>query len=686
MIKEFNLISVKPDTMEVSSHVIVAILLLLGGGSATFLQDSRGVAHFSKEGKVVLARDRADVVLDWDLETLQKDLKATCEAARELTKDWSAKNNKVKLVNAVSQSLSVICSQDNGRWKILLDVATGALALTENQDGGVTHYPGRGERFVVVALLSALVGGVAGAIWNEAQTHAEIERLAAAHNRVIHVVDGLAHRLQVSERHQHLVELALTKAIVGNMIAAERTALVLSLMQSQDRELTRLEGVLQHILDHKTVPAQAFVAGQMSRIIKAIDRDAKKKGLVSLVTTEMDLLKCQASFGTFMSHLVRVVIHIPLAAEQDVFTLMKYVPVPSGANASTGLVSVVDKEALRYLAVNLVTGQHFTPDDEEIHGMFRLQAYSYVFSERMVWEPTHRSCLYSLFMGQTEMVHELCATMAVDISQIKAWRVARSWLICGNDLLTMNCRTKTGMMMKREKLEGCKLVEVEPMCLLKGKSLTIAGTRHASTAEIVMTVPSLDWSQMLNRTETTEQLVKRLMSSNVTGRPTQLRPLSHLVDEADQLQPVYLDWGLPMWMMIALGMIGGTLMIIGFLLCCRRWRTKREARFPSGWECPRPPASSQSDTSRVADLATQSVTVRMLQELNRLSQGSSGWEMTSSRRSERSVPALSNLHASSTGPGGAEGGEPRPPHRGEGVDGHGEGSPGHDSIEVVLGS
>ena len=141
-------------------------------------------SHFTILGKVKVFSERADLVIDVELDQVTELIKQTCALSSHLFL------NNTDLAPQVRRRFGTLCGEDVVRWDSIAGQVHGRAIPEDRQ-----------PQFVVLAVVSAIAGGVLGQIWGEQADAEKIKTLAAEQDRLVTVLDQIDARIKVDEDH-----------------------------------------------------------------------------------------------------------------------------------------------------------------------------------------------------------------------------------------------------------------------------------------------------------------------------------------------------------------------------------------------------------------------------------------------------------------------------------------------------
>ena len=354
--------------------------------------------HFEKIGKVKITSDRADLVIDIDLRAVKKSIRATCSLGNAVVGHTNA-----TVGGHVRRSTDQLCKEDLRRWEIIEDIATGMKATTTDE----TNRP---TRFVVTAILSALAGGVINEIWGETEDHSHIKKLAAEQGKIINILDKVDARGGVNAAHIRELQLTLSasrelsylryRGVAGGLTVSGAFAI-------QDRYLQRIGGALSMAFVSRRLSPGLFKPGAAQRHLEDIDAQARKQGLSAGFRSELDLFQTEISFGTFQSHVVRLVAHVPLTADRDRFDLFRRIPMPFALTNSSVFGRVPNPDG-QLVAVSEDRTRFWYPTRADMAGWSQGMDSTFISPAVPVLSGEQQQCEGALLMGEPRDVEDLC--------------------------------------------------------------------------------------------------------------------------------------------------------------------------------------------------------------------------------------------------------------------------------------
>ena len=190
--------------MELSRLLLASLMCSLAvsqGGPGEVFQKVEDSAHFLQAGTAILAEERADLVLDFDLYEVREVVDGACQLAKEVVEG----SNRTGIVRQLRYRLFIICKDNLKRWRVMHDIFTGDAELPSNPGSSKKK-----KRFAAAAvILSSLAAGIAGDLYGQHQTREDLQRLADQQNRMIAVLKKDETRLNMEADHQHEIEQIL---------------------------------------------------------------------------------------------------------------------------------------------------------------------------------------------------------------------------------------------------------------------------------------------------------------------------------------------------------------------------------------------------------------------------------------------------------------------------------------------
>ena len=254
--------------MELSRLLLAGLMCSLAvsqSGPGEVFQKAEDSAHFLQAGTAILAEERADLVLDFDLYEVRKVVDDACQLAKEVVEGA----NRTGVVRQLRYRLFIICKDNLKRWRGMHDIFTGDTEVP--LDPKVS----RDKRFAAVAavILSSLAAGIAGDLWGQHQNREDLLRLADQQNRMIVVLKKDETRLNMEADHQHEIEQILGSVQEKEellQVLGQGLDVVIATFVSAGSELTRLERIAQGILMDGRVHPGAYPPGRIQKLMKYV--------------------------------------------------------------------------------------------------------------------------------------------------------------------------------------------------------------------------------------------------------------------------------------------------------------------------------------------------------------------------------------------------------------------------------
>ena len=326
---------------------------------------------------------------------MRKVVDDACQLAKEVVEGA----NRTGVVRQLRYRLFIICKDNLKRWRGMHDIFTGDTEVP--LDPKVS----RDKRFAAVAavILSSLAAGIAGDLWGQHQNREDLLRLADQQNRMIVVLKKDETRLNMEADHQHEIEQILGSVQEKEellQVLGQGLDVVIATFVSAGSELTRLERIAQGILMDGRVHPGAYPPGMIRKLMKDVREMGAKRGLVPAPETELDFTRLAASFGTFSSGKVRVVVHVPMASPSEVYLLWKYTNMARRVKASDAFGLVDPAQADRILAVRQDGTRFFEATTSALDTCWRRGSSRFICNPVPVRSPKSWTCLWAIHQGE----------------------------------------------------------------------------------------------------------------------------------------------------------------------------------------------------------------------------------------------------------------------------------------------
>ena len=601
--------------MELSRLLLAGLMCSLAvsqSGPGEVFQKVEDSAHFLQAGTAILAEERADLVLDFDLYEVRDVVDGACQLAKEVV-DGS---NRTGIVRQLRYRLFIICKDHLKRWRALHDIFTGDAEPPSNQERL------RNKRFAAAAvILSSLAAGIAGDLWGQHQTREDLLRLADQQNRMIAVLQKDETRLNMEADHQREIEQILGSVQEKEellQVLGQGLDVVIATFVSAGSELTRLERIAQGILMDGKVHPGAYPPGMIRKLMKDVREMGAKRGLVPAPETELDFTRLAASFGTFSSGKVRVVVHVPMASPNEVYLLWRYTNMARRVKASSVFGQVDPAQADRILAVRQDGTRYFEATASALASCWRRGDSKSICDPVPVRPPKSWTCLWAIHQGNQKKVLEHCTIVAAREEPVLKKAGSGRWLLCHREghFATVSCGGQTTASVVAR---GCWWVRLSAGCTLDSEGMQLKGRRGEVVEEIVLHRPPVEL-HALNMSE----LIQRVEANK--WKPADSSPGTHL-HYAGRIRFTRLTpapWNLVVLGFSSAGIVTVLLGVAGYVAHRRHLRSgkrlgKRMDTLTTEWwgqrggaghrerECP-PPRSRLSLTERKETCGTESGT------------------------------------------------------------------------------
>ena len=481
----------------------------------TFFHQVEDKSHFVKGKDLFLVVDRADIVINFDIQPVKQDLRKICQFADLL--------QKTSLLALIRNRFADLCRQLWRDWARLRDI----LGLEDFEDHG------RNKRGLISAAASFLLGGVSTAIFGDSYNTRELRNMEDDVNVLHTAVHQEDLRIHLNQRHiqelAHVIEDDERKAAFAKL-QDESAMATLATFQLVAWELSRtINGLLTLVGTARLSPA-LLAPGVLQGEIDHIASKAEKKDLIPLFESETDLLRHTVSYFISRHGTVRIVAHVPLSHTHGQFETWRYIPAPFTLNHSE--IMVVPAPNREVLAINPKTKEHFLLDGtEEIKGAhLTKEADSTVVQ---VGRPS--CCLSALMAAEKSALIDRC-TIRTSPTSARAWPVADDAYLLFHphqDRVVVSC---AGSPLAVDTFKGLRELRLRPGCSARSGSLRLQATLHERAEVLTLRVglPGLalgdlnladDWtpSELLRNLEKNSSATLHLPTESI---PRRRRPRS----------------------------------------------------------------------------------------------------------------------------------------------------------------
>ena len=489
-------------------HILTALMVIAisrtGAGKKEVFEKVQDSAHFVKAGAVILANERADIILDTDLFETKHIIEDSCQLAKFVAQTF----NQSMLRGPLRYRLWILCEEDKTRWRGIFDAASGDEDIP--RIGEIVKKLKKSKRFAGVAaiLASSLAAGVAGALWGEGKTKTEIERMAKQQNKIVSVLKKEENRLNIEG--SHLREIAITLGSEGEKRRLTATMeqsldVLLAMFVTSGMELARIENILEAVITEGRLPPGAFAPGCLQAHLKKVREMGEAKGLTPAVETEADLLRLPVSYGTFSSGLMRVVIHVPMATAGNEFVLWSFINAAKLVENSNVYGRVARTDAENLLAVQDDGSHFFETSKAELGRCWRRQDSHFICAPTPVKTAKAGSCLWAIHKGSPTGKLKYCTMVHAGTDPIVEKVAAGLWLLCHQEghFASVRCDGQTTASVVAK---GCWLTRLQPGCQLSSEQYRVNGERESAWDEVLLHRPplqlnALNLSEMVHQAE-----------------------------------------------------------------------------------------------------------------------------------------------------------------------------------------
>ena len=421
-------------------------------------------SHFSKIGEVSVITERADIVIDIDLDEVGDLINKSCELVSTLFH-----GHNISLAAQVQGRFNLLCHEDRVTWDGLADRVNG-LGEVER---------GRRPRFIVTALLSALAGGVAATLWGHHVDAEKLKTLAAEQGRLMTVIDGMDARSKIDE--VHIRDLGLILSRDHELRSLRRQAVdgaltLLGTFELVHREVARFSAALSSALQLGTAAPVLFLPGALSKQLHRLQRAAASDGMRLDISHEHEVWRLPLSFGTFSSRILRLVIHIPVRETGNTYNVLRLTEAPWKFSGSDEYGVAQDPRGRSQLAVSIDGARFFELRAED--GLLPPQGSWRIWRPVAVHTDDETSCLWGLYKGRAEQVKRTCNLLTppggLSFHQVSANEfVVHSGKVAEKvDVWCGEIRTASAL------FAGSRLLRLGEGCRATGKQVTMRNSRH----------------------------------------------------------------------------------------------------------------------------------------------------------------------------------------------------------------
>lgn len=451
-------------------HTKVLVILCAVAARAGYVEEAGENSHFRKVGEVALIVERADLIVDAELDSIDELVDRTCAFAEAV---FEQRNLTVPIVPIVRTKFKYLCQEDRAAWDALAERVNGLKPILDRE-----------RRFVVTALLSALAGGVASELWGRHEDRTKVAALAKEQGRLMHIVDDLDARAAVDER--HLKELGETLGTQEEMLKHQEklTSSAIAALGSfalVGREIEHFSTVLSTALEHGRASPRLFRAGALREQLKQLRRQVQAQGLQLDMEDEREIWDFPVSFGTFSSRVLRIVIHIPVTRAEQPYHLLEYMPVPWKVKGFDGFGVAACPSGKDKIAVDGRGSQFFDPHQMDLVGSSVRRGYWRTSSPITTRRDSRTSCLWSMFKGRAAEVLRTC-NLHTPPDETSFYPTGDSGFLAFNDK-----ERRLDVWCKNERVDsvtftGLKKLNLKPGCFVRGAEVFLTAPRHTPVA------------------------------------------------------------------------------------------------------------------------------------------------------------------------------------------------------------
>lgn len=435
------------------------ILMAINGvrSQENLVEPLSNAAHFVEEGRIVLANDRIDIVLDIDLAENKENAHDIVRFSRALTATIDEKQAEF-LLPEFKERIHHLADSDLERWHRI------ETTLTNTDPDPEAAKDRNNKRFVFGVLLSALIGGVSGLLWGRHENHETLKKVAKEQGRIIEVLKESDVRMRTNTEHINLLRKIAQSERIRNRITQKTYQGLMTFtmaMEAQDRQLTKLEEMIVAVVMHQRVPPMMMAGTAMRERLENIAKITKNNGEEMATIKPAELAKCPVSHGTFTSLKWRVVIHVPTRQADSTYGVMRYVNLPFAVAGSSGRGQLELAEDFDRIAVCAKTSRMFVPRTTDEDGWLKLEGYSYYLNAMPTTKMAspQAGCLRSVMLGDKTEILRQCKISAS--AGTKAERMpANHWGVCSDTTQKwiIKCKGKTVF---ASTVTGCRKIKLQ---------------------------------------------------------------------------------------------------------------------------------------------------------------------------------------------------------------------------------
>ena len=451
-------------------------LSLLASVAATYFSDPGNMSHFRREKQFVLSLHRADLVLDINMQEVTRSVNLTCNLLTYFDSTADAFPSMRKL----SGQLDRLCSKDHRSWHAIVDFLTGETA----------HGP-RPPRFILATIFSSLVAGISGLIWGASHSTSQTDaQLLANQQHLVQVLRQQEHsgdvtaenlkRLAAIVAESDFERLTVENAVGGSLI-------IISTFMYRSHEMNNLFRATETLLLHQKLSPTLLLPGVLAPKLAHLSKQANIIDRELSISQESDLFLLRVSFVANTDHILRIVVHIPVHDQSEIYTLYSYLPTPTEVN---GQAVQLSGRPQTLLGVRRDTGAYLLPSRLDISACVQFQqrlSCSFTYAALLAKFP---SCPWALFQANKTMITASCRFSSVP-SHPQFWKLSpETFLVYQAHDLLLKVICQHGL---REQLlfTGLKMVSIPAGCFATNGYFTLTSSQKVAEEDFHFQVPPL---------------------------------------------------------------------------------------------------------------------------------------------------------------------------------------------------
>ena len=450
-------------------------LSLWASVAATYFSKPGHMSHFRREKQFALSLHRADLVLDIDMQEVTRSVNMTCN----LLNYFETSSSSFK-VTRLAKQLSKLCTKDHMSWHAIVDFLTGEAA----------HGP-RPPRFILATIFSSLIAGVSGLLWGASHATSQTDsHLLANQEHIVQVLRQQEHSAHVNtENVKRLAEivakadfdrLSVKNAVSGSLI------LVATFMY-RSHEMNNLFRATENLLLHHKLSPTLLAPGVLGPKLSHLSEQANLINRELSISQESDIFLCQTSFLTNTDHVLRIVVHIPVHDNSEIYVLYSYLPTPTEVD---GQAVQLAGRPQTLLGVRRDTRAYLLPSRLDISACVKFQqrlSCSFAYAALLAVYP---SCPWALFQANKTMITASCRFSSVP-SHPQFWKLSHEKFLVYHVhdlLLKVTCQHDL-----REQLlfAGLQMVTIPAGCSATNGYFTLMSSQKVAEEDFHFQVPPL---------------------------------------------------------------------------------------------------------------------------------------------------------------------------------------------------